>query len=106
MQPKKGQYCWAVNNHSLRLTPLIRHGKLSLDIVMKTRFSWTSIAHLCTIRMVINPSPRLIDITDNQTGQTEKEIDSKKAKLSDLIIQVLRQHSMLCYFQGYHDIVQ
>jgi hypothetical protein len=48
----------------------------------------------------------LIDITDNQTGQTEKEIDRKKAKLSDLIIQVLRQHSMLCYFQGYHDIVQ
>ena len=32
-------------------------------------------------------------------------MDAKKAELSDLITQVLREHPMLCYFQGYHDIV-
>jgi len=39
-------------------------------------------------------------------GESEKEIDSRKLSLSDLIVQVLREHHMLCYFQGYHDIVQ
>jgi TBC1 domain family member 20 len=43
---------------------------------------------------------------DPRPGETEKEINIRKAKLSDLIVQVLRQHPMLCYFQGYHDIVQ
>lgn len=38
--------------------------------------------------------------------ESEKEIDSRKSSLSDLIVQVLREHPMLCYFQGYHDIVQ
>ena len=39
-------------------------------------------------------------------GESEKEIDSRKSSLSDLIVRVLREHPMLCYFQGYHDIVQ
>ena len=39
-------------------------------------------------------------------GESEKEIGSRKSSLSDLIVQVLREHPMLCYFQGYHDIVQ
>jgi TBC1 domain family member 20 len=39
-------------------------------------------------------------------GESEKEIDRRKSGLSDLIVQVLREHPMLCYFQGYHDIVQ
>lgn len=43
---------------------------------------------------------------DPRIDETEKEINTKKAKLFDLIVQVLRQHPMLCYFQGYHDIVQ
>ncbi|KAJ8121624.1 hypothetical protein ONZ43_g1969 [Nemania bipapillata] len=30
----------------------------------------------------------------------------KKAELSDLITQVLREQPYLCYFQGYHDICQ
>jgi TBC1 domain family member 20 len=38
--------------------------------------------------------------------ESEKEIDGRKSSLSDLIIQVLREHPRLCYFQGYHDIVQ
>jgi TBC1 domain family member 20 len=39
-------------------------------------------------------------------GESEKEIDSRKSSLSDLIVQILREHPKLCYFQGYHDIVQ
>ncbi|KAI9645408.1 GTPase-activating protein gyp8 [Ciborinia camelliae] len=38
--------------------------------------------------------------------QTSKEIGHRKEELSDLIIEVLRRHPYLCYFQGYHDICQ
>lgn len=102
----KGQCCLAVNNNLLRLILLARRGKLSLGIVMKTRFTLTSIEHLCIIQMVMTLSFPLIDTADHYLDETEKEIDSRKAKLSNLIVQVLRQHPMLCYFQGYHDIVQ
>ena len=43
---------------------------------------------------------------DHCLDESEKEIGSRKRKLSDLIVQALRQHPMLCYFQGFHDIVQ
>lgn len=36
----------------------------------------------------------------------EDELLKKKEQLSDLITQILRNYPMLCYFQGYHDIVQ
>lgn len=41
-----------------------------------------------------------------RADKTEKEMDAKKVELSDLITQVIRTHPLLCYFQGYHDIVQ
>lgn len=37
---------------------------------------------------------------------SEAELNVKKDELGKLIKQVLRQFPMLCYFQGYHDIVQ
>ncbi|KAE8147868.1 rab-GTPase-TBC domain-containing protein [Aspergillus avenaceus] len=37
---------------------------------------------------------------------TDAELLSKKDELSSLLKQVLRHYPMLCYFQGYHDIVQ
>lgn len=37
---------------------------------------------------------------------TDQELAVKKEELSRLIKQVLRNYPMLCYFQGYHDIVQ
>lgn len=37
---------------------------------------------------------------------SDEELASKKDELSFLIKQVLRHYPMLCYFQGYHDIVQ
>ncbi|OQE38907.1 hypothetical protein PENCOP_c007G06212 [Penicillium coprophilum] len=36
----------------------------------------------------------------------QEEMLQKKKQLSNLITQVLREYPMLCYFQGYHDIVQ
>lgn len=38
--------------------------------------------------------------------ESEKQLDRRKQELSSVITQVLRQHPMLCYFQGFHDIVQ
>ena len=42
----------------------------------------------------------------NQTSGTDQELSIKKDELSNLIKNVLRNHPILCYFQGYHDIVQ
>ncbi|PVH99306.1 hypothetical protein DM02DRAFT_615162 [Periconia macrospinosa] len=39
-------------------------------------------------------------------NESEKQLDRRKEELSDVIIQVLRRHPSLCYFQGYHDIAQ
>ncbi|KAL2826811.1 rab-GTPase-TBC domain-containing protein [Aspergillus cavernicola] len=37
---------------------------------------------------------------------SDEELSSKKNELYKVIKQVLRNYPMLCYFQGYHDIVQ
>jgi TBC1 domain family member 20 len=37
---------------------------------------------------------------------TPKQLDARKKQLSDVIVEVLRRHPFLCYFQGFHDIVQ
>jgi len=39
-------------------------------------------------------------------NQSSREIDRRKAELSDLILEVLRRQPYLHYFQGYHDICQ
>lgn len=38
--------------------------------------------------------------------ESDQELARQKQELSDLILSVLRRHSYLCYFQGYHDICQ
>ncbi|KAL1649988.1 GTPase-activating protein gyp8 [Diplodia intermedia] len=38
--------------------------------------------------------------------QSEQQIEERKEELFDVIAQILRRHPRLCYFQGYHDIVQ
>ena len=43
---------------------------------------------------------------DTDTDESEKQLDRRKGDLSSIIIQVLRRHPMLSYFQGFHDIVQ
>ncbi|KAK6343330.1 hypothetical protein TWF730_010921 [Orbilia blumenaviensis] len=40
------------------------------------------------------------------SGLSSKEMDAQKQDLQDLIVEVLRLHPMLCYFQGFHDICQ
>lgn len=44
----------------------------------------------------------------DSNGQTEsdKQLDRRKEELSNVIVEVLRRYPSLCYFQGYHDIVQ
>ncbi|OJJ86464.1 TBC domain-containing protein [Aspergillus glaucus CBS 516.65] len=37
---------------------------------------------------------------------TDEELSKKKDELSNVITNVLRNYPYLCYFQGYHDIVQ
>ncbi|UNI22064.1 GTPase-activating protein gyp8 [Purpureocillium takamizusanense] len=39
-------------------------------------------------------------------GQSEAQLEQCKSELSSLIVEVLRRHPYLCYFQGYHDICQ
>lgn len=38
--------------------------------------------------------------------EPEKLLNQRKRDLSHVILDVLRRHPSLCYFQGYHDIVQ
>jgi len=40
------------------------------------------------------------------TNQSPKQLDVRKKQLSELILEVLRRHPMLGYFQGFHDICQ
>ncbi|PPJ55650.1 hypothetical protein CBER1_09543 [Cercospora berteroae] len=39
-------------------------------------------------------------------NESDKQKDQRRHELSDVITAVLRRHPVLCYFQGYHDIVQ
>ncbi|MCJ1390947.1 hypothetical protein MMC18_003808 [Xylographa bjoerkii] len=39
-------------------------------------------------------------------NESDRQLDRRKEDLSDVITEVLRRHPMLCYFQGFHDIVQ
>ncbi|RPA94453.1 hypothetical protein L873DRAFT_1701030 [Choiromyces venosus 120613-1] len=40
------------------------------------------------------------------TNLSPRELKTRKTELLDLIVEVLRRHPMLCYFQGFHDICQ
>ncbi|KAF2732722.1 hypothetical protein EJ04DRAFT_469619 [Polyplosphaeria fusca] len=38
--------------------------------------------------------------------ESDRQLDARKEELSSVIVEVLRRHPTLNYFQGYHDIVQ
>lgn len=44
--------------------------------------------------------------THYPSNQTEKQLNGRRVELEALIVETLRRHPSLCYFQGYHDIVQ
>lgn len=44
--------------------------------------------------------------TNSSTDKSEAQLDNCKSELSSLIVEVLRRHPYLCYFQGFHDICQ
>lgn len=46
------------------------------------------------------------DESDQWPDESDKRIDARKQELSNVITETLRRHPLLCYFQGYHDIVQ
>ena len=52
------------------------------------------------------PDILLSIFSDFSTDESEKQLDRRKEELSSIIIEVLRRHPMLSYFQGFHDIVQ
>jgi len=43
---------------------------------------------------------------DAKADESDRQLDRRKEELSSVIIEVLRDHPMLSYFQGFHDIVQ
>jgi hypothetical protein len=45
-------------------------------------------------------------VANLRPDQNEAELARQKDELSALILEVLRRHPYLCYFQGYHDICQ
>ncbi|PHH71778.1 hypothetical protein CDD80_4991 [Ophiocordyceps camponoti-rufipedis] len=45
-------------------------------------------------------------VPSSTTRTTDAELAQRKADLSSVIIEVLRRHPYLCYFQGFHDICQ
>ena len=47
-----------------------------------------------------------LECADAASGESEKQLERRKDELSSVIIQVLREHPSLSYFQGFHDIVQ
>lgn len=62
---------------------------------------------MSTIRTVLRLGPYTPrPPADALADQSEKQIDERKEELFQVIAEVLRRHPRLCYFQGYHDIVQ
>ncbi|KAM0797303.1 TBC1 domain family member 20 [Usnea florida] len=39
-------------------------------------------------------------------NESDLQLDRRKRELSSVIVEVLREHPMLSYFQGFHDVVQ
>lgn len=54
------------------------------------------------IHRTLDPTSRNLTRSD----ESQEQIKVRRRELSDLIVGVLRRHPLLCYFQGYHDIIQ
>ena len=51
--------------------------------------------------------PRTNRVADaHELDMNSTQLDLRRKELREIIVRTLRQHPMLCYFQGYHDIVQ
>jgi hypothetical protein len=87
-------------------------GEICQSIGRKAKLSWMSIARLSTTQQVSAPAEvhtsRVNEISNilRRPDESDERIDARKHELSDIITETLRRHPMLCYFQGYHDIVQ
>ena len=74
----------------------------------ETNIKWNlmSTGHSSTIHEVCLAKVSGRPYSNLDLDESEKQIDRRKQQLSSVITQVLRQHPMLSYFQGFHDIVQ
>ncbi|KXT14209.1 hypothetical protein AC579_7552 [Pseudocercospora musae] len=48
----------------------------------------------------------VITLTPRAPDECEQRVRERKRELSHVITATLRRHPVLCYFQGYHDIIQ
>ena len=87
---------------------MIKIGTSCHGMQMKTKFNWTCTGHLYTTLTVSVEVLGIEMLDDRLTGSTgtDEELSKKKDELSNVITNVLRNYPYICYFQGYHDIVQ
>ncbi|KAJ4289191.1 GTPase-activating protein gyp8 [Kalmusia sp. IMI 367209] len=70
----------------------------------KEQVSWTDLpAHRDEGQVALDVNRAFVYYPRNES---EKQLDRLKEELSDIIVETIRRHPALCYFQGYHDIVQ
>ena len=82
------------------------HGIHYLLTGTKIRSGWTSIDPLCTILKVPFSWTRRGTECLCPIDQSGEQLDRRKRELSSIITATLRTYPKLCYFQGFHDIVQ
>ncbi|KXT06702.1 hypothetical protein AC578_8531 [Pseudocercospora eumusae] len=65
---------------------------------------WTSLArHRDEDQVQLDVNRSFVYYPENEP---EKRMQQRKRELSHVITATLRRHPLLCYFQGYHDIIQ
>ena len=102
----QGQSCSAVSSSRLGPGNPIVPYRNCLRIRTKSKFRKMWIALSCTIPIVSCIAHQRSQLQLTQPDESAKSTDARKKELYDLITQTLRSHPKLCYFQGYHDIVQ
>lgn len=69
-----------------------------------TKVPWTSLPpHRDEEQVKLDVNRSFVYYPNNES---DKQLEWRKQELSDVITEVLRRYPALCYFQGYHDIVQ
>ncbi|OCL13258.1 hypothetical protein AOQ84DRAFT_385531 [Glonium stellatum] len=76
----------------------------SRDDPLDAKISWTSLPpHRDEDQVKLDVNRSFVYYPNNES---DKQLERRKQELSDVITEVLRRYPALCYFQGYHDIVQ
>ena len=81
-------------------------GQVELDVNRSFVYYPTGRLHMTSLEITNISWTPVTDESDPWPGESDKRIDARKQELSNIITETLRRHPLLCYFQGYHDIVQ